>query len=174
MEISDYILLSRNKTLYRASISTLSSLVCFNSQMFSLSSEIISADQNIDDSKQVFPDIHYSKTVMKSTFCTSADVNNLTANATYVTKTLANKKTEELLDKESVDGWYTSQVNACAELLNGEYESIRNIMTQTKAGEGHTMEEYIDPIKDINFLIDNSAATNIEDYATIEKDKKKK
>ena len=126
---NDYILISRNGSVYKAKTSALSSVICFRSLSASIEQTYNEVSAYIEDSYNVFGDSHYTKNEMKSEFCTISSINNLTANETYVLKTKATAELNNLKTKSQVDTWKNDTVKSCAGIFIDEFKNIDDIMT---------------------------------------------
>lgn len=153
MKISDYILISRNGALYKARMNVLSSVVCLKDNASFLSSSIDAVSSFIEDTRAVFSDSHYSKTEMKSDFCTKEEISSLTANKTYVLIPEANAALYPLVTKLSVDTWKTIQSEKCAEVYIDEMDKMRQVM-EANAGD-HSPAEYA-IVPNVEDLIDGT------------------
>ena len=130
MNLTDYILVSRNNILYKAKITALSGLYCFKFARDQLSTYLTNISASVDDSAEVYSDSHYTKTEIKEDFCTISSVNNLTANAKYVPIETAENATSSLLTRENIDSWEATQTEYCATLLETEFTRIKDIIKQ--------------------------------------------
>ena len=155
---NSYILVLRDNVLYKAPLSMLSSIIVTNAQVTQCSSNFENIVENIKISAENYSDSHYTKSEMKSEFCSISSVSNLTANATYVLSNDANNKANNVLSKTNVDNWYRAQATKCAEVFIKEYGRIHEFMKQDDGGEHKMVEWAVTP--DVEDLLDSDTSQN--------------
>lgn len=140
---------------------TLSSLLCFHTSEKEISANIIKLQEDIENNAKIFADTHYTKTDMKTDFCSKTDISSLINNVTYVNLTDANKKVKKILLTDEVDSWLSKQTEDNAKIFINEYENVKEIMDQNLGSAKH-MKEYAVP-PSINSLIN---IANPKQYGT--------
>lgn len=140
MKLTDYIIVDRNSVLYKAKIELLSSVICFKAHKEDSERLLDNVSAFIEDSCNAFSDTHYSKSEYKSDFCTISAVNNLTANSTYSSVSLANQKKDQLLSKSQLESWTNTQTKACFAVLSTEYIEIKELVSMQQ--NAHSAKEY--------------------------------
>ena len=147
MNLNDYIIISRNSLVYKAKIELLSSVIAFYFSQNLVSSDFMKLSSTIENTYTTYGDTHYSKSEMKSDFCSKESINNLTANSTYALTSLAKTKLNSLSSKANVDKWCTKEKENCYEVLSKEFLEIDDIMEGFSL-DGYKAQNYAHPPDD--------------------------
>ena len=142
MKLNDYILISRNGSLYKAPFYALSSVLCFKDNGKIAEETLNSISSTIENIYLTYNDTHYTKTEMKSTFCESEKIDSMLSNSTYVLTSDANSKLSKLKTKQNIDDWKKAEVVNCAEVFRNEFKALNKIMEAGKSLEDHYAYEY--------------------------------
>ena len=149
MKHTDYILISRNGTLYKARFSALSSVICFKerrNQISSLVEEISSYVQTISDT---YSDTHFSKSEMKSEYGSIDFVNSLTANQTYALSSNVTKTIASLSSTQEIRDWLDDQIEKNAKLFVDEMERIQVVMNSNSKSSYPSEYAILPEVKDL-------------------------
>lgn len=109
MDLSNYILISRNNIIYKAKLETLSSIILLNSNKESFFKYLDDLSVSLNLLTSSFDTILYSKDEMKNDFTIKESVSNLTASGTYVLTGTAAATANKVKSKTDVDNWYNTQ-----------------------------------------------------------------
>lgn len=157
MELSNYILISRNNVLYKAKLSLLSSIILLNDNKESFLTYLDDLSASINSLTSTFDTILYSKSEMKNDFTIKENVSNLTASGTYVltgaAAAAANKvKSRTDLSSNTGNSWYEKQLYESLFALTKGYEHAIGVldtdMDPESVIEEHTRTPSVEEIMD--------------------------
>lgn len=125
MELSNYILVSRNNVVYKAKLSSLSSIIVLDGQRESFLRYLDDISASIDSLTTSFDIVLYPKSEMKADFTIKESVSSLTADGKYVLTGDAKATADGVKSKEDLDSWYETQ----------SYRSVNDVL----AGYDHAV-----------------------------------
>ena len=138
MNIDDYILISRNGTVYKAKISALSSLLFFKETKNEVLEQCSTLSSYIEDSIDEFKDTHYTSNEIKSAFSTKTSINELTSNDKYVLtgKTVTNAISKLSSHDDISITWHNNILKDNARILYKEYLNSEVFLKQEQNSTG--------------------------------------
>lgn len=132
MELSNYILINRDNTLYKAPISSLSSLIVTNSISSDFDDYLNKLSTSVDELTVLVEDIFCKKDDMKDKYATKENISEITNNGTYVLTDDAINEVKKLKTISEIgllsNSWYQIQSHNSVSAICFAYEASKVIM----------------------------------------------
>ena len=128
MQLSNYILISRNNTIYKAKVSSLSSIILFNGMKESFMEYLDDLSASINLLTTSFDTVLYPKSEMKADFVIKENVSNLTGGGMYVLTGEAKAAADSVKSIEDLNAWYETQSRRAVEDIIEGYSHAVGIL----------------------------------------------